>query len=366
MENTEQNRKKIMLVDDNITNLTIGRNILIGDYDVFTLQSGEKLFKLLGKVFPDLILLDIEMPDMNGYEVIRRLKGEPRTRWIPVVFLTAKNDPGSELEGLNLGAVDYIAKPFSPPLLIKRIELHLLVEAQKRELRNYAANLEVLVDEKTKTVVELQNAILQTVAEMVEYRDDVTGSHVDRTQQYLRILTGAVLARGLYPGEEKTLRDKFFVQSAQLHDVGKIAIQDHILKKPAPLTNEEFEAMKAHTSFGVLVIDKIGRGTSERSFLGHAKLFAKTHHEKWDGSGYPDGLRGMNIPLHGRLMAIADVYDALISPRPYKRAFSHREAVDIITSGRGTHFDPELTDLFLLVADQFEEAAQAAGETQGG
>jgi putative two-component system response regulator len=354
----EKPRKKIMLVDDNITNLTIGRNILLNQYDVFTLQSGEKLFKMLEKVFPDLILLDVEMPEMNGYEVIKRLKGGEKTRPIPVVFLTAKNDSGSELEGLNLGAVDYISKPFSPSLLIKRIELHLLVEDQKRELRDYADNLEEMVKAKTKTVVELQNAILQTVAEMVEYRDDVTGSHVDRTQQYLQILTDAMLERRLYPEKERILRDKFFVQSAQLHDVGKIAIQDNILKKPARLTDEEFEKMKAHTSYGVLVIEKIGRGASEQSFLDHAKIFAKTHHEKWDGSGYPEGLRGANIPLHGRLMAIADVYDALVSSRPYKPAFSHQEAVDIIAAGRGTQFDPELTDLFLSVADRFEETAK--------
>jgi putative two-component system response regulator len=164
------------------------------------------------------------------------------------------------------------------------------------------------------------------------------------------------LERRLYPEKEDILRDKFFVPSAQLHDVGKIAINDQILKKPSRLTNDEFEIMKAHTSYGVLVIEKIAQGASEQSFLDHAKIFAKTHHEKWDGSGYPQGLRGMGIPLHGRLMAIADVYDALISPRPYKRAFSHQEAVDIIASGRGSHFDPELTDLFLSVADKFERA----------
>jgi putative two-component system response regulator len=357
MENT---RKNIMLVDDNTTNLTIGRNILLDSYNVFTIQSGQKLFKMLEKINPDLILLDVEMPEMNGYEVIKQLKAGERYRSIPVVFLTAKSDSGSELEGLTLGAVDYITKPFSPPLLLKRIELHLLIESQKQELKNYNDNLQELVNQKTKTVLELQDAILQTFAEMVECRDDVTGGHIDRTQQYLRILTDAILEKNLYPEHQNILRDKFFVPSAQLHDVGKIAIQDSILKKPAKLTNNEFEEMKTHTTFGVMVIDKIGKNTSEKTFLDHAKLFAGTHHEKWDGTGYPNKLKGTDIPIHGRIMAIADVYDALISSRPYKKAFSHKEAVDIILIGRGTHFDPELTDIFMSVSDRFNEAATIA------
>jgi putative two-component system response regulator len=350
-------RGKIFLVDDNPTNLTIGRNILLNDYDVFTIQSGQKMFKMLEKISPDLILLDVEMPEMNGYEVIKQLKSAEKYRNIPVIFLTAKNDSGSELEGLSLGAVDYITKPFSPPLLLKRIELHLLIESQQRELKVYNEHLQYLVDQKTKTVVELQNAVLQTVAEMVECRDDVTGGHIDRTQQYLQILTDGLLEKGFYPNLEPVLRDKFFVQSAQLHDVGKIAIADSILKKPARLTEEEYTNMKTHTSFGVSVIEKIGRSTSEKTFLEHAKLFAGTHHEKWDGTGYPKGLKGEEIPIHGRLMAIADVYDALISVRPYKKPFAHSDAVDILVGGKGTHFDPTLIDVFISVADSFRETA---------
>jgi putative two-component system response regulator len=204
-------------------------------------------------------------------------------------------------------------------------------------------------------VVELQNAVLQTVAEMVECRDDVTGGHIDRTQQYLQILTDALLKKKLYPEFEHILQDKFFVQSAQLHDVGKIAIADNILKKAGKLTDDEYIQMKTHTTFGVSVIEKIGKSTSEKTFLQHAKLFAGTHHEKWDGTGYPQGLKGKEIPIHGRLMAIADVYDALISVRPYKKAFSHRDAVDILAGGKGTHFDPDLIDVFLSVSDSFKE-----------
>jgi putative two-component system response regulator len=353
----ETSRKKIFLVDDNPTNLTIGRNILMDGYDVFTIQSGQKMFKMLEKISPDLILLDVEMPEMSGYEVIQQLKADEKIGPVPVIFLTAKSDSGSELEGLSRGAVDYITKPFSPSLLLKRIEMHLLIESQKRELKVYNEHLQDLVDQKTKTVVELQNAVLQTVAEMVECRDDVTGGHIDRTQQYLQILTDALLEKKLYPEYEHILRDKFFVQSAQLHDVGKIAIADNILKKPAKLTDDEYENMKTHTTFGVAVIEKIGASTSEKTFLQHAKLFAGTHHEKWDGTGYPKGLKGKEIPIHGRLMAIADVYDALISVRPYKTAFSHEDTVNILAGGKGTHFDPDLIEIFISVADDFKNTA---------
>ncbi|MDL2273528.1 response regulator [Oscillospiraceae bacterium OttesenSCG-928-G22] len=362
----ETSRKKIMLVDDNMTNLTIGKNVLLEKYDVFTIPSGEKLFQILEKIMPDLILLDIEMPGMSGYDVIRRLKGEEKTRDIPVVFLTAKNDTGSELEGLSLGAVDFISKPFSPPLLLKRIELHLLVESQKRELKDYNDNLQEMVKKKTEAVVNLQNAVLQTVAELVECRDDITGGHIERTQYYLRILVSAMIDRGLYWNEISSWsEDDFFFQSAQLHDVGKIAIKDSILLKPGKLTSEEFDIMKTHTTFGGKVIDKIGRSSKEQTFLKNAKIFAETHHEKWDGSGYPLGLSGADIPLQGRLMAIADVYDALISERPYKDAFSHEEAVKIIVSGKGAHFDPQLVDLFFSVADQFDRVTKYARSRAG-
>jgi len=345
------------MVDDNLTNLTVGKNALLGKYKVFTIPSGKKLFEMLNKTIPDMILLDIEMPDMNGYEIIRELKTESATAEIPVVFLTARSDSGSELEGLSLGAIDYIAKPFSPPLLLKRIEVHMLVEEQKKELENYNHNLQFMVDEKTKTVLDLQNAILRTVAELVECRDDTTGGHIERTQNYLRILVDALLTDDLYKGEVSTWNIDFLLQSSQLHDVGKIAIKDSILQKPAKLTPEEFDEMKTHTSFGIKVIEKIQENTSEATFLEYAKIFASTHHEKWDGSGYPSGLRGDEIPLQGRLMAIADVYDALISERPYKKPFSHEEAVNIIKNGSGSHFDPNLVKVFLEHETDFREVS---------
>jgi putative two-component system response regulator len=345
-------RKKIMLVDDNITNLTVGKNALIDKYDVFTIPSGAKLFKMLEKVIPDMILLDVEMPEMSGYEVIKELKAQEKTAAIPVIFLTAKSDDGNELQGLSLGAIDYITKPFSPSLLLKRIEVHLLVESQRKALQEYNTNLQNMVSEKTREVVELQNAILKTVAELVESRDSITGGHIERTQRFLKILVDAMKTKELHRDEIDSWDEDILFQSAQLHDVGKIAIKDSILFKPGKLTDDEFIEMKNHTTFGVRVIEKIGEGTSKQIFLEHAKIFAGTHHEKWDGTGYPNGLKNTEIPLQGRLMAIVDVYDALISERPYKKPWTHQEAIDIIERSKGTHFEPELVSVFLSVSDK--------------
>ncbi|MDR2050610.1 MAG: response regulator [Deltaproteobacteria bacterium] len=348
-------RKMIMLVDDSIANLKIGKNALSDAYDVFTLPSAGKMLELLERKTPDLILLDINMPEMNGYEAIKVLKNSPATRDIPVIFLTAKTDSGSELEGLSLGAIDYISKPFSPPLLRKRLEVHLLVESQKRELLDYNENLQRMVAEKTATVVKLQGKILETVGDLVESRDNTTGGHVQRTRRCLGILATALRERDLYREETEGWDINLLQQSSQLHDVGKISIQDSILQKPGKLTREEFDEMKKHVEFGVRIIEKIAGGDEEIVFLRYAKILAGAHHEKWNGSGYPAGLTGMDIPLLGRLMAIADVYDALTSARPYKEAFSHEKAVGIIREESGVHFEPLLVDIFTEIADRFKE-----------
>jgi len=367
--NAAQKRKTVFLVDDDLTNLTVGISALEELYDVLTLSSGELLLKMLGKSVPDLILLDVNMPGMNGYEAIKRIKGNPATAAIPVIFLTAKSDGGSELEGLSLGAVDYIVKPFSAALLLKRIEIHLLLEdqtrelmAQKAELVRFNNNLQEMVDAKIKTVVELQDTLLMAMAELVECRDDVTGRHIERARGYLAVLIEAMKKQGLFMEEVSTWNIKLVLQSAQLHDVGKIAVKDGILNKLGKLSNEEFEDIKRHAAFGGALIEKIIRNTNERAFLEYAKIFALTHHEKWDGSGYPSGLKGEEIPLLGRLMAIADVYDALRSARPYKDPYPHEEAVKIIWEGRGRHFDPRLVDLFISVSDEFAKIANALSE----
>lgn len=337
-----------MLVDDNLTNLNVGKNALLEHYDILPATSAEKMFKLLGRVTPDLILLDVEMPEMGGYEAIKILKSNPETAFIPVIFLTAMIDQESELAGLSLGAVDYITKPFVQTLLLKRIELHL-------QLEDYNHNLKNMVEEKTKTILEMQNAVFELLAEVVEYKDDVTGGHISRTQKYLRIMLDELIRRSIYSEEVSAWDPRLIVLSSQLHDVGKVAIKDSLLLKEGKLTDEEFEEMKKHTIYGAKIIEKIESNTTGRQFIEHARLMALTHHEKWDGTGYPYGLKGESISLEGRLMAFADVYDALVSTRPYKAPFSHPEAVDIIRQGQGTHFDPALLEVFLAVTDKFLE-----------
>ena len=358
-------RHRIILVDDNIANLTMGRNILKPFYEVYPAPSASKLFEILENVLPDLVLLDIEMPDMNGYQAIKKMKADTRFTNIPVIFLTSKTDETSELEGFDLGAVDYIAKPFSGPLLLKRIANQFLIVRQRNDLlasqaalKDYADNLEIKVHGKTKEVINLQNAVLSTVADLVEFRDKLTGGHVIRTQHYLEALINELILEGIYAEEVKKWDMDFFLASAQLHDVGKIAISDLILNKPGKLTPEEFEIMKTHVTVGVKAIENIMKNTDEHAFLDHALLIAGNHHEKWDGTGYPNGLEGKNIPLEGRLMAIADVYDALIAVRSYKRALTHKEACNIIIDGTGTHFDPALVGVFKKVQAEFEKASQ--------
>jgi len=365
----EKTRYKVVLVDDNIATLTMGRNMLKEFYEVYPAPSAVKFFEITGNVVPDLVLLDIEMPEMNGYEIIKKMKSFPHLAEIPVIFLSAKDDRNSELEGFNLGAADYISKPFSVPLLLKRIANQLLIVKQKRELEanqmalaDYADNLAQKVREKTGEVIALQNAVLSTVADLVEFRDRVTGSHINRTQLYLKALTEEIFRENLFTEEVSKWDMDFFLSSAQLHDVGKIAISDLILNKPGKLTPDEFNIMKTHVIIGVDAIERIMSSMAEHAFLRHALLFTGTHHEKWDGSGYPMGLKGEAIPLEGRLMAIADVYDALISVRPYKKAFSHGEASSIIKEGSGTHFDPVLIEIYKKVEAEFDKAAQTIGK----
>jgi putative two-component system response regulator len=241
----------------------------------------------------------------------------------------------------------YRFKP-KPRREYKRVELHL-------QLKDFNDSLQDMVTAKTRTVVKLQNKILKTVAELVECRDDVTGGHVERTKRYLEILLSAMVENGLHHVETAGWNTELILESSQLHDVGKISIPDAILKKPDRLTDEEFDEIKKHAAFGVRIIEHIEDGDEESVFLSYAKVFAGYHHEKWDGSGYPNGLSGEGIPILGRLMALADVYDALTSERPYKKAFSHEKAASIIIEGKGTHFDPALVDLFESVADKFRE-----------
>ena len=364
----EHIRSKIILVDDTMATLTMGRNLLKTFYEVYPATSAAKLFEILENVLPDLILLDVEMPEVNGYATIKKLKEDRRFSEIPVIFLTAHTDESSELEGFDLGAVDYVAKPFSGPLLLKRIANHLLLVRQRKDLlasemklQHYAGNLEKEMRKKTAEVIKLQNAVLVTVADLVEFRDKLTGGHIARTQLYMKALVEELLRTGVYHDEVSTWDMDFFLSSVPLHDVGKIAIPDHILNKTGELTPEEFEIMKSHVAVGVDAVEKIMNHTGEHAFLRHTLYIAGTHHEKWDGTGYPLGLTGMNIPLEGRLMAIADVYDSLISVRPYKKALTHEEADIIMADNAGKHFDPALVDVYHGVADEFARIARDIG-----
>jgi putative two-component system response regulator len=354
----ENPRKTIMLVDDDQVHLTAGKNILKSLYNVFPIPSGEKLFEMLDRVFPDLILLDIEMPEMNGYEVMKRLKSNPGTSDIPVICLTAKIDPSHELKGLELGAVDYIYKPFSPILLIRRIETHLLLSFQKKELKRYNEMLQTMVLERTEQVVGLQNSVMNVIAELLEFRDDESSGHIVRTQKYLEILLDKLISEKIYGDEIASWNLAFLIQSSQLHDVGKIKIDPAILNKPGKLSPEEFEVIKCHTNWGVEIVEKVEKQIDGHIFLHHAKIFTAAHHEKWDGSGYPAGLKGKDIPLQGRLMAIVDVYDALISKLPYKLPLPPAEAREIILSEKGRHFDPVLVEIFDSLSDKFAEIAK--------
>ena len=357
----EKSKKLIIIVDDNPVNLQIGKNALSEKYTVATVLSAERLFSVLEYNNPDMILLDVEMPEMNGYEAIKILKQKPETRDIPVIFVTSRIESEDELAGLSLGAIDYITKPFRPALLLKRIEVHITVEDQRRalakqavELQNFNDNLQKMVDEKTKNILELQDALVKTIAEMVECRDDITGGHIERTQRGLNILLNEIQELGMFQEETEGLDVPLLLNSSQLHDVGKISIGDSILKKPSQLEKAEFEEMKKHTTYGEHIIEKVESLAKASDFLRYAKIFAASHHENWDGSGYPRGLKAESIPFLGRVMAIADVYDALTSDRPYKRAYSHEEAVKIIMNGSGTKFDPVIIEAFLQVADQFK------------
>ena len=340
-------KKTVFVVDDNDTNLSMAKQVLKDQYRVMTLPSAAKMFALFEKITPDLILLDIEMPEMDGFEALQQLKGNEALTGIPVIFVTGMTDAAVEVRGFQQGAIDFITKPFSAPVLLNRIKTHLNIDELIRE-RTFQ------LQEKTEKLERLQNSIVYVLAGMVENRDKCTGGHVDRTTMYIKVLIEEMIARNI---ETELFREndlELLVSSARLHDIGKIAISDVILNKPAKLDDNEFTIMKTHTAEGERIIDQIVSQAEDVMFLRNAKLFAGYHHEHWDGKGYHRGLAGEDIPLQGRLMAIADVYDALVSERPYKKAFTADEAVEIIMESSGRLFDPTIAEVFYGVRDKFE------------
>jgi putative two-component system response regulator len=362
----EETKKTIALVDDSIINLKIGRKVLGSLYDIYTVPSGEKLFNLLETVEPGVILLDIDMPVMNGFEVIRRLKADKRTEGIPVIFLSASTEPDVEETGLSLGAADYVLKPYAPPLLRNRIETQFLLEARRKQILDYEKKLQELRQEKETILGNLRKNVFKTVIDLVERRNEVSDGHAERTHRYVALLLDVLIKNNIYQDVISTWERESLLQATMLYDLGKLSIKDHILSKPGKLTDDEFNEVKKHTLLGVQILEgiaaDIGETPAETGFLNHAKTFAGTHHEKWDGSGYPYGLSGYKSPLQGRIMAIADVYDALIAERPYKKACTHEEASAIIAQGKGTHFDPVLVDLFLSASDEFRRLSRVVPE----
>ena len=342
-------QKTIFVVDDSATNLARADEALEEQYLVITLSSAVKMFAALGKITPDLILLDIEMPEMNGFEAIELLKSSDTYAEIPVIFLTSLSETENEARGIELGAVDFIAKPFSSPVLLNRIKNHLFIDEL---IRDRTAQL----SERTSQLVRLQNSIVFTLADVVENRDSNTGGHIDRTTVFMEILINAMMERGLYTEEMRGWNMDAVISSARLHDLGKIAIPDSILNKPDKLTTEEIAVIKTHSVAGERIIDHMISRTGDADFLYHAKLIAAFHHEKWNGTGYPYGLKETDIPLQGRIMAIVDVYDALTSQRAYKKAFTTEDAIGIIQNDAGQHFDPEIAGVFCAIKDKLELA----------
>jgi putative two-component system response regulator len=351
-------RPTVLVVDDTPQNIALMRDLLQVRYQVKVAVSGERALRICGTAPPDLILLDVVMPGMDGHEVCRRLKADPVTREIPVIFLTSRNDDGDEQVGLDLGAVDYLVKPISPAILEARVRNHLMLKAASDVLRDQRAVLARQVAQRTAEIQQLQDTMVMMLASLAETRDNETGNHIARTQHYVRTLAEALRHDPRHASQLTPEAIDLLFKSAPLHDIGKVGVPDSILLKPGRLTPDEFEVMKTHTTLAREAIEmterRLGRDVP---FLRFAKEIATSHHEKWDGSGYPQGLAGEAIPLSARLMAVADVYDALISRRVYKPPFPHEEAVTIIMQGRGSHFDPVVCDAFFAQRETFRAIA---------
>ncbi len=350
----------ILVVEDTPDDVALIAGLLRTSYRVIIAKQGKSGLALAtADSAPDLILLDIMMPDMDGYEVCRALKASPATRDIPVIFLTGKNSIEDEQLGFSLGAVDYITKPVSPPLLLARVATHIALKRASDFLRDKNTWLETEIARRDSQMAAIQDVTILTMASMAETRDTETGNHIRRTQNYVKALA---LQLKPHPRFSLFLSDEnidTLYKSAPLHDIGKVGIPDRILLKPGTLTADEFEIMKTHTTLGWNAINNAERSLGiQADFLSVAKDIALFHQEKWDGSGYPQGRTGDAIPVAARLMAVADVYDALISRRVYKEPMPHAAAVHIIQQGKGVHFDPDMVDAFLAIQGEFQAIAQ--------
>jgi len=342
----------VLVVDDIDVNVMILSEILKDDYNIITASNGkDALEKLSGlKVLPKIILLDIFMPEMNGYEMLELMKKDKTLKRIPVIFITTSD---SESDALSAGAVDFISKPFLPEIVKLRVNNQI-------ELKNYSDSLEEMVAEKTAEATATLDNTLQALANIIEYRNLESGSHVKRTQYFCKALIGALIeTQSPYADLLRRMQPDIIVKAMALHDVGKIGIPDKILLKPGKLEADEFEIMKTHTTVGKNIVEEMMNAVKDKDsiYLIHCRDIAYCHHERYDGKGYPRGLKGTDIPLAARIASVSDVYDALVCARVYKAAFSHDEALKIIIDGKGSQFDPVVVDAALNCQERFQEIA---------
>lgn len=340
----------IMVVDDTPANLQVLVHML-GEkgYKVRPVPDGTLALKAIASVHPDLILLDINMPGLNGYQVCERLKADPETAGIPVIFLSAHTETDVKVKAFTVGGVDYITKPFQIEEVLARVKTHLYMNELKEELKKHNENLQNMVNEQVKEISELQMSTIFAMAKLSEYRDIETGIHLERVRSYCRILGDRLREQGLFP---LTVNQRFVYlihEASPLHDIGKVGVPDAVLLKPGRLTSEEFDIIKTHTTIGAQALEAVRKQYPHNEFLAMGIEIALSHHEKWNGGGYPNGLSGETIPLSARIMAIADVYDALTSKRVYKESMSHEKSIEIISAERGEQFDPQLVDAFIAV-----------------
>jgi putative two-component system response regulator len=365
-------RRNILLVDDDPVVLEVINECLQPYYQTRIAMRGAKALELARlHPLPDLVLLDVDLPDMQGYEVCTELKNDPLSAQIPVIFLSSHSDVGDITRGLGLGAVDYVTKPVAPPILLARVQTHLRLREARDLLQDQNAHLEHLVSKRTRDLetktTELQSSqdlTIVALGSIAETRDNETGNHIHRTRAYVEVLARLLGKTAKFSAIARTKDWEMIWKFAPLHDIGKVGIPDSILLKPGSLTAEEFNVMKRHTVLGRdalrLAEDRVDM---YGAFFRIAMEIAYSHHERWNGSGYPEGLSGEAIPLAARLMAVADVYDALISKRVYKEAMPHETAVDIICGESGKHFDPRVVDCFIEAADEFRIIASRFSDT---
>ena len=358
---------RILLVDDQVENLQILTDILESKgHEVLPVMSGKLAIATAEENPPDLVLLDVMMPEMDGFEVCRRLKAHPALNHIPIIFVSGLNDTAHKLGGFQAGGVDYITKPFHIEEVLARVETHLTLQRMRHELARYNLYLEDLVQKKVQEISDSQLATILALSKLAESRDDVTGEHIERTRMFCKIIAEELRNHSQYPEEVSESFIETIFHAAPLHDIGKVGIPDSFLLKADRLTSEEFEVLKSHALIGAKTLQTVHDQYPQNAIINMGISLARSHHEKWDGSGYPDRLKGEEIPLSARIMAVADVYDGLRSKRLYKEALTHDKCRNIILEESGKQFDPAVVDAFLAREAEIADVYRIMADTQMG